>query len=217
MPNRFVFADEAGCFTFKKCEGASRFFALCTICVDHCKFADDLLQIRREIALTIDSDCDKLHATSDLQTTRDRVFAVLEAHDFRIDATLLEKSKAQPHTRCNDPTFYQYAWYYHFKHVGPRILNGADKLLITAAALGSKKTKAAFKLAVHNTMEQISSRDKWEVFPSTKTSRPYRKNSQNRVGVHQADLRTKCRTFDQSLKLRCCSSYAWEAKGAGST
>jgi hypothetical protein len=76
---------------------------------------------------------------------------------------LLEKSKAQPQTRISDATFYQYAWYYHFKHVGPRILKDADKLLITAAALGHKKTKAAFKNAVNNTVQQIASRDKWEI------------------------------------------------------
>jgi hypothetical protein len=163
MPNRFVFADEAGCFTFKKQQGASRFFLLCTLTTDDCKLSHDLLLLRRELALANDPERDKLHATKDMQAVRDRVFALLAPHDFRIDATLLEKSKAQPQTRTSDPTFYQYAWYYHFKHVSPLILKNADKILISAAALGSKKTKATFKLSVNNIAQQIMSRDKWEV------------------------------------------------------
>lgn len=144
MP-KFMFADEAGCFTFKKKQGASRYFMLCTLCTDDCSLSHDLLHIRRELIAAGDMERDKLHATSDLQQTRDEVFAVLAKHDFRIDATLLEKSKAQPQTRTTDHRFYQYAWYFHFKHVGPQLLTAKDKLLITAAALGQKKTKASFK------------------------------------------------------------------------
>lgn len=87
----------------------------------------------------------------------------MEKHDFRVDATILEKSKAFPQTRTSDPVFYQYAWYYHLKHVLPILLKDTDKLLITAAALGSKRTRAAFKSAVNNTAQQIAARDKWEV------------------------------------------------------
>ena len=163
MPTRFAFADEAGCFTFKRREGASRYFVLCTLTTDDCSLASELLHIRRLLTANNEPDRDKLHATSDLQATRDEVFAALGRHEFRVDATLLEKSKAQPQTRISDPGFYQYAWYYHFKHVAPRIINGADKLLITAAALGTKKTKAAFKQSLNNTLQQTVPREKWEV------------------------------------------------------
>jgi Protein of unknown function (DUF3800) len=158
----YVFADEAGCFTFKKVQGASRYFVLCTLTTHDCALANDLLNIRRDLAIAGDAERDKLHATSDLQATRDRVFEVLAKHDFRIDATLLEKSKAQPQTRADDPTFYRYAWFYHFQYVGPLLLNQADKLLITTAALGQKKARAAFKLGVNNVLQQIASREKWE-------------------------------------------------------
>jgi Protein of unknown function (DUF3800) len=163
MPNKFVFADEAGCFTFKRCEGASKYFLLCTLTTEDCSLSTELLDIRRKLCTEGEPDRDKLHATSDQQATRDRVFEVLAKHKFRVDATILEKSKAQPQTRISDSVFYQYAWYYHFKHVGPRILPGADKLLITAAALGQKKTKAVFKNAVNNTLQQTTPREKWEI------------------------------------------------------
>jgi hypothetical protein len=162
MP-KFMFADEAGCFTFKKKQGASKYFLLCTLCTDDCSLSHDLLHIRRELIAAGDIELDKLHATSDLQQTRDEVFNVLAKHDFRIDATLLEKSKAQPQTRTTDHRFYQYAWYYHFKHVGAQLLMAKDKLLITAAALGQKKTKASFKLAINNSIQQLIPRENWEV------------------------------------------------------
>jgi Protein of unknown function (DUF3800) len=163
MPTRFIFADEAGCFGFKRVQGASKYFMLCTICTDDCALSNDLLHLRRELIVAGEIDRDKLHATADAQLTRDEVFKILQRHEFRIDATLLEKSKAQPQTRTSDATFYQYAWFYHFKHVGPRLLAPNCKLLITAAALGQKKTKAAFKLALNNTIQQIIPRKDWEV------------------------------------------------------
>jgi hypothetical protein len=162
MPTRFVFADEAGCFTFKRQNGASKYFMLCTLTTDNCSLASDLLHIRRELCAS-GSDCDKLHATEDKQATRDEVFKVLGKHSFRVDATLLEKSKAQPQTRTSEATFYQYAWYFHFKHVAPQILTQNTKLLITAAALGHNKTKAAFKQALNNTAQQVAPRSHWEV------------------------------------------------------
>jgi hypothetical protein len=163
MPNLFVFADEAGDFTFKETKGASKYFMICTLSADSCKMSSDLLAIRRDINMSGEADYEKLHATSDKQATRDAVFDILEAHDFRIDVTILEKKKAQPQTRTDDQTFYQYAWYYHLKYLCPPLLKEAEKLMITAASLGSKKTRASFKLVVNNTMQQLVERNRWEV------------------------------------------------------
>jgi Protein of unknown function (DUF3800) len=162
MPYRYIFADEAGCFTFKRIQGASRYFVLCTLATDDCALANDLLNVRRDLAIAGDSERDKLHATSDSQATRDQVFAILAKHNFRVDATLLEKSKAQPQTKTDDATFYRYAWFYHFKSVGPQLLQGTDKLLITTAALGHKKSRMAFKNGVNNVLQQTAAREKWE-------------------------------------------------------
>lgn len=68
-----------------------------------------------------------------------------------------------PRIRETQHQFYQYAWFYHFKHVGPKVARNASKLLITAAALGERKTQAAFKECVNNTVQQTLSRDRWEV------------------------------------------------------
>ena len=163
MANRFIFADEAGCFTFKAHKGASKYFLLCTLTTDDCSLSNDLLDFRRELALSNEADRDKLHASEDRQHVRDRVFEILSKHTFRIDATIFEKAKAQPQICISAPIFYQYAWFYHMKHLAPTLIDGADKILITAAALGTNKTKAAFKLSVNNTVQQIIPRAKWEV------------------------------------------------------
>jgi hypothetical protein len=40
MPDRYVFADEAGNFDFSRRQGASRYFILCTITSTHCEAGD---------------------------------------------------------------------------------------------------------------------------------------------------------------------------------
>ena len=105
MKNHYVFADEAGCFTFKRQTGASTYFLLCTLTTADCSMSKDLLAIRRGLQMAGDTERNKLHATSDPQKARDAVYEVLGAHDFRVDATILEKCKAQPHTREDEPTF----------------------------------------------------------------------------------------------------------------
>ncbi|MEF2551012.1 DUF3800 domain-containing protein [Aurantimonas sp. A2-1-M11] len=163
MATAYSFADEAGDFVFKRKPGASVYFLLCTVTANEWTLSEELLQIRRSLAAAGEPDRDKLHATSDLQEVRNRVFAALAGCDFRIDATILEKSKAREHIRRTEDTFYRYAWYYHFKHVGPILMRRCNSILITAAALGQKKTKAAFKEGVNNTVQQIIERDRWEV------------------------------------------------------
>ena len=173
MSVSYVFADEAGDFTFKRKTGASSYFILCTLTTAECHLSEELLSIRRRLASNGEAHREKLHCTSDLQAIRDEVFALLAASDFRLDATLLEKSKAQPQTRKTDAMFYNYAWFYHFKHVGPILFKDCDKLLITASALGSKRTKAAFKEGVNNTVQQIAPRDNWEVAFMESSKDPY--------------------------------------------
>lgn len=163
MTTSYIFADEAGCFTFKNKQGASAFFILCTVAAPKWTIANDLLHVRRELAVNGEDERDKLHATSDLQEVRNEVFKIIDQQDFRIDATILRKNRAFPRIRETNAMFYQYAWYYHFKHVGPNLSKEYDKMLITAAALGEKKTKASFKSAVNNTVQQILPRDRWEV------------------------------------------------------
>jgi hypothetical protein len=102
MPiRRFVFADEAGCFTFKRQKGASKYFLLCTLTTEDCSLSHDLLHVRRELALGGEAERETLHATEDRQDIRDAVFAILAKHDFRVDATILEKPAADQNDTTN--------------------------------------------------------------------------------------------------------------------
>jgi hypothetical protein len=101
------------------------------------------------------------HAVSDPWPIRNEVYNLLRQHDFRVDATILEKIKARPDTRRDEATFYQYAWYYHAKYVIPHPVNTGHDLLITAAALETKAGKAAFKHAFNNVIQQTTRGTNW--------------------------------------------------------
>jgi hypothetical protein len=56
MSDFFLFADEAGDFTFRRQSGASRYFILCTLTTVDAGLSHDLLQIRRGLILAGESD-----------------------------------------------------------------------------------------------------------------------------------------------------------------
>jgi hypothetical protein len=155
VADRYVFADEAGNFDFSLNSGASRYFILCTITMDDCKVGDDLLALRRDLGwkgLHLES---VFHASYDPQAVRDEVFALLHTSSFRVDATILEKRKAQPHLQ-SERGLYKMAWFLHFKYVAPQIADRTDRLFVTAASLGTKKKRAAFHAAVDDVVHQVS-------------------------------------------------------------
>lgn len=172
MARKYIFADEAGDFEFSRKPNVSRYFVVCTIILDACDVGHSLLTLRRELAWRKMPLGDYFHATSDKQAVRDEVFAAICAHDFQIQATIMEKSKAQPHVRITKERFYQYGWYYHFSHgMNPHFeppfwLDPADEpppveLLITAASVGTKKGQGLFTSAVNDVVQQTLRRNQW--------------------------------------------------------
>src|SRR3972149_1742041 len=123
MSRLFIFADEAGCFNFSRNPGASKYYIVCTIACDECsKLGAALLDLRRELIWEKAPVHEYFHASEDKQAIRDRVFALLQRHDFSIQATIMEKSKAMPKIRPTNHRFYQYGWYYHFQFAAPKII-----------------------------------------------------------------------------------------------
>ena len=166
MTRAFVFADEAGDFAFKRGDNASRYFIVCTVRLDDCNIGADLLSLRRDMVWRGDPVGPHFHATTDKQVIRDQVYDLLAKEDFRVDATILEKAKAQPQTRVHKGTFYQYAWFYHLKGVGPTLLRDKTELLVSAAAIGTKKGQAIFTNAVNKVVQQTIQRQQWRTcFP----------------------------------------------------
>lgn len=152
--DRYVFADEAGNFDFSKGRGASRYFILCTIASSQCEVGDALLALRRDLGwrgLHLDR---VFHATEDPQAVRDEVFALLTAMDCWVDATILEKPKAQLHLR-GEAHLYKMAWYLHFKYLA-RHIDASDRLFVAASSLGTKKARGALHTAVDDVVKQLS-------------------------------------------------------------
>jgi hypothetical protein len=107
MARLYFFADEAGCFNFSPT--GSRYFIVCTISADACSaLGSALLNLRRDLIWEKAPVGEFFHASPDRQVVRDRVFAVLQAQDFKIQATVMEKCKAQPQTRTTRDRFYKY-------------------------------------------------------------------------------------------------------------
>ena len=109
--SQFVFADEAGCFTFERKQNVSQYFIICTITTSDLEVGRALQELRRRLIWENQVVGDYFHATEDAQSIRDAVFKTLLQHDFKVQATILEKSKAQPEIRETRARFYRYPWF----------------------------------------------------------------------------------------------------------
>ena len=152
-----VFADEFGNFDFSLKVGASRCFGLTTVTFfDDQQARSDLQDLRFDLAWEGVKHQGPFHASTEQRAIRDRVFSVLEPHNFRVDATILEKRKTNPELRLSRTSFYQYVWWRHMKYVAPRIANANDELLVIAASIGTKKELGSFQRGVRYVMERVS-------------------------------------------------------------
>jgi hypothetical protein len=162
MSRLYVFADEAGCMEFSRKQNASKYFMLCTVSMETCDVGHELLDLRRKLAIEGAPLRDYFHAAHDMQVIRNAVFDVICRHKFDIHVTILEKSKAYASVRSSSPRFYQYGWYYHFRHLAPIIAASAKELLTTAASIGTNKERAAFLSAIDDVMGQTLRGVKWK-------------------------------------------------------
>jgi hypothetical protein len=152
---RYCFADEAGNLDFRPPgTGASRYFIITTVTVDDCAVGHALVDLRRQLAMEGAEVSQPFHAAEDVQVVRDRVFSCLAPFSFRVDATVLDKAKAQLQTRQHDWYFYKLAYFYHLKYVAPRVFKQGDDVLVVNASLGTKKDRTAFSEAVADVVTQ---------------------------------------------------------------
>lgn len=156
MVRKYIYADESGDMTFTRGRGASRYFILTSIVLEDHSLATALTELRRELAWQGVDTKDGFHATNDKQATRDEVFKVLQQFEFRVDATIIDKPKAQPKIRQDTTQFYQYAWYYHLKHLASQVASKNDELLVVAASINLKRKLSAFKAAIEDVLWQVS-------------------------------------------------------------
>lgn len=162
MQDKFLFADEAGCFTFNRGQNVSKYFILCTVSMDDCSLASDLLDLRRRLAWDDKPLGEYFHASEDKQDIRDAVYETILKKPFNVQATIMEKSKAQPKVRETKERFYKTGWYFHFRYGAGKEIAKEDLALVATACLGTRREQAAFKEAVDDVMRQTVKAAKWK-------------------------------------------------------
>ncbi len=160
MPRRYMFSDESGDLQFRTSPHVTKYFAVGTLVIEPAELGhlrQVLALVRDELAWHSYGLDSTFHACTDSYRVRDAVFAALKEMNFRVDVTLLEKSKAEPRIRPNIVAFFQHAWYYHLKYIAPKVLMPEDELLVVAAELGTKRERAAFRKAIEDVLTQCVS------------------------------------------------------------
>ena len=152
----YLYADESGNFDFSRNAGASRYFLITTVVINDHSVESELLELRRELAWQGVELSGSFHATTDKQRVRDRVFDILRRHEFRIDATILEKRKAEPQIRSTSLRFYKQAWFHHMQYVAPHVVSSQDELMVVAASIGNKREQNAYLSAIQDVLNQTS-------------------------------------------------------------
>lgn len=162
MSRLYIFADEAGDFAFKRGPNVSRYFIVCTVTSQSCAASEEINELRRQLAWEGHRLGDYFHATTDVQAVRDRMFALICKHDFEIQATIMEKSKAFERVRSTNHRFYQHGWLYHFKYGMAKHILPDQEIMITAASVGTKKGQVDFTDAVNDVLRQTIRRQLWK-------------------------------------------------------
>lgn len=163
MTDSYVFADEAGCFTFNRNPNVSRYFIICTVTTTSLDVGSALRELRHRLLWDGQELRDFFHATTDTQAVRDAVFEEIMKHDFQVQATICEKAKARPQVRTSKSRFYKYPWFYQFKHgLAPHITKDM-RLMVTAASIGSKRERETFVGELSDVMAQTIGSLPWKV------------------------------------------------------
>ncbi len=163
MSQLYLFADEAGCLTFGENPNVSRYFILCSVTMRVCDVAAELMALRRQLQWAGESIGDCFHATDDRQSVRNAVFALLRRHDFRIQATIVEKARTHPRLRASGQMFYQRGWFWHLRHSVAATVDEETSMLVTAASFGTRKDRAMFHASIETALRQTLSGRAWRV------------------------------------------------------
>lgn len=150
----YLFSDEAGDLTFNREPNVSRYFIICSVTTTSLDLSLALTKLRHELLREHLPVKDCFHATSEDAFVRNRVYDEMMKHDFKFQATICEKSKAQPQVIASKARFYKYPWYYHFKHAIARHLKPGDRIIVTTASIGTKKERLTYITALQDVVAQ---------------------------------------------------------------
>lgn len=149
-----LFADESGNFDFSRKEGASRYYVICTVVMEECSAGARLLDLRRQLLWERAPIGHAFHATEEKQAVRDRVFELIANENFTVQATIMEKAKAQPHIRAYNHLFYKFGWFYHMGYSTDAYIRRCRELIVTTASIKTKRSQVDFDDAVRGVLRQ---------------------------------------------------------------
>lgn len=153
LPRLEVWGDESGNLDFDPATG-SKYFLVSTMTVADSRLTAGLLDLRRELDRRGFVLPDGFHATDDRQAVRDEVFRLLTQVAVRADITYYTKANVYPRIRADTDYFYRWAWFYHLRHVLPRIVSREGQLFIGIATLGVKKKRQLHAQALREVVTQ---------------------------------------------------------------
>ncbi len=150
-----VYADESGNFDFSQGVGATKFFILASVTVDDDVLGADLRALQKDLINIGVPVAGGFHASEDRQHVRDRVFNLLKQHDFRIDATIIEKRKVRTELQNSHAQFYGFAWRLHLAGLISMLSNVSGDIHIMAASIGTNAMQRAFISEVRTTENKM--------------------------------------------------------------
>lgn len=153
QPRVEVWGDESGNLDFDSKTG-SKYFVVSTMTVADAGLTTGLLDLRRELDRRGFALPDGFHATEDKQAVRDEVFRLLTSSLVRADFTYYTKSRVYPRIQEDLDYFYRWAWFYHMRHVLPRIVPTEGDLFIGIATLGVRKKRELYATALREVVGQ---------------------------------------------------------------
>ena len=156
MSRVYVFGDESGDFVFGGKPGSSSYFLVATATLRDESLPHELAALRRELQWQGIGLERGFHAGEDSWPVRNQVYDLIAAHDFRVDATILEKSKARAQIRESNLRFWQTSWFYHLHYLAPRVADAGDALMVIAAALDTGMRRDAVRAALVDVVSQVS-------------------------------------------------------------
>lgn len=162
MGQKFIFGDESGNLDFSSKPSASNYYITTTVALDgHCSIGNEILDLRRRLAHDGHLLTDGFHCSEEKQAIRDAVFSLIAEHDFRVDATIMEKRKAIDRLRSNPPRFVKQCWFLHFKWLVPRVATSGDRLFVAQAAVKTAKGRDDLRHALDDVVDQVAPGIDW--------------------------------------------------------
>jgi Protein of unknown function (DUF3800) len=153
VPRLEVWGDESGNLDFDPKTG-SKYFVVSTMTVGDPHLTTGLLDLRRELDRRGFELPDGFHATEDKQAVRDEVFKLLTSVAVRADFTYYTKAQVYPRIQSDPDYFYRWSWFYHLRHVLPKIVPKEGELFVGIATLGIKKKRQLHAQALREVVAQ---------------------------------------------------------------